>query len=330
MLLPHALDGGAVTPLAVLLLALALDAALGDPAWLYRALPHPVALMGGAIAALERRLNRPGRGALKLRGALALALVVGLVGALAWLLAWGLRALAFGWIAEALLASTLIAQRGLHQHVGAVARALQRRGLEAGREAVAHIAGRDPGSLDEAGVCRAAIESCAENFSDGVVAPAFWYALFGLPGLAVYKAVNTADSMVGHRSPRYAGFGWAAARLDDAANLAPARLAGALIALAAAGLRESPGGAAGAMRRDAARHRSPNAGWPEAAMAGALGLRLAGPRRYGGEVVVDAWMGAGDESATPADVRRALSLLVAACALAWALVAALALAHQLA
>src|SRR5690554_4671448 len=199
--------------------------------------------------------------------------------------------------------SSLVAQKSLYDHVAAVARGLEQGGLEGGRKAVSLIVGRDPESLDQAGVARAAIESLSENFSDAVVAPVFWAALFGLPGLLAYKAVNTADSMIGHRTPRHAAFGWAAARLDDAVNLIPARLAGLRIAGAALLL---PGARAGnalrAMGRDAPRHRSPNAGWQEAAMGGALGLALAGPRRYGGQVVEDAWMGAGGRTdAGPAD-----------------------------
>ena len=187
------------------------------------------------------------------------------------------------------------------------------RDLETGRAAVGHIVGRDTASLDEPGVARAAIESLAENFSDGTVAPAFWFLVLGLPGLAAYKAVNTLDSMIGHRSPRYEAFGKVAARLDDAVNWPPARLTGVALALAApvvrrAGLRD----ACRAMVWDARRHRSPNAGWPESAMAGALGLRLAGPRWYQGRVVDDAWMGDGRAEVTAADIHAALSLYLIA------------------
>jgi adenosylcobinamide-phosphate synthase len=210
----------------------------------------------------------------------------------------------------------------LFQHVRAVADGLEQGGLEAGRRAVAMIVGRDTEILDEAGVVRAATESLAENFSDGVVAPAVWCALGGLPGMVFYKAVNTADSMVGHRSARHAAFGWAAARLDDVVNLPASRLAALWIVLAA-GI--TPGAdAAAAMRavwRDARHHRSPNAGWPEAAMAGALGLRLAGPRVYGARMVEDGWMGDGRADANPADLRRALALYRAACGLQLAVVA---------
>ena len=203
-----------------------------------------------------------------------------------------------------------------------MAAALEQGGLEAGREAVSHIVGRDPLSLDEAGVARAAIESLAENFSDGVTAPGFWLAVGGLPGAAIYKAVNTADSMIGHRTARHEAFGWASARCDDVLNLPASRLTGlALIAAAALLPGMDARGAWRAMWRDAKRHRSPNAGWPEAAMAGALGLALAGPRRYGGVLVEDAVMGDGRREASAADIRAALRLYRTADALLIALLA---------
>ncbi len=213
-----------------------------------------------------------------------------------------------------LLASTLLAQRSLHDHVRAVADALQTGGLEAGRTAVSMIVGRNPASLDEAGVARAAIESLAENYSDGVVAPALWLAIAGLPGGVAYKAINTADSMIGHRTARYAAFGWAAARLDDLINLPASRLSALFLILGALATGASPLGALRAIRGDAHRHRSPNAGWPEAAMAGALGLRLAGPRVYGDTLVDDAFMGSGRREVTAADIDRALLVYKAACA----------------
>ncbi len=236
----------------------------------------------------------------------------------------GLLLLPFGSVAAALLASTLLAQRSLHAHVARVATALEAAGLAAGRAAVSHIVGRDAEALDQAGVARAAIESLAENFSDGVVAPALWMVIGGLPGGAVYKAINTADSMIGFRTPRYAAFGWAAARLDDLVNLPASRLAGLLI-IAAAGLTKgaSLAGAWRAVRRDARRHRSPNAGYPEAAMAGALGLMLAGPRVYGGVQVDDAMMGDGRRAADVADIRAALRLYRHADAILIGLIAAL-------
>ena len=221
-----------------------------------------------------------------------------------------LGATVLGLLATAVLGSSLFAQRSLATHVKAVADALDSGGLVAGRKAVSQIVGRDPDRLDEAAVCRAAIESLAENFSDGVVAPAFWLGVGGLPGGVAYKAANTADSMIGHKTPRHQAFGWAAARFDDLINLPASRLTALLIVIAALVM---PGAdAAGAWRavwRDAKKHRSPNAGWPEAAMAGALGLALAGPRVYGGVTVDDAVMGAGGRrEAVVADIRRALRL----------------------
>jgi adenosylcobinamide-phosphate synthase len=213
----------------------------------------------------------------------------------------------------------------LHRHVADVANALDNGGIAAGRAAVAKIVGRDTAALDTAGIARAAIESLAENFSDAVVAPVVWLAIAGLPGAALYKAINTADSMIGHRTPRYEAFGWAAARLDDLVNLPASRLA-ALFLVAAAALNKDAAAADAwrAVRRDASHHRSPNAGYPEAAMAGALGLSLAGPRVYGGFTVDDAAMGDGRRDATAADIRRALRLYRRADALLLALVAAIA------
>ncbi len=301
-------------PFLVLLLALLLDAALGDPPWLYRAVPHPVAMIGKLIEWGERWLNdlEGAEADRVLRGALLVLAVTLLAAAVGWVLAAALQGLPGGMLVEALLASTMIAFRGLYDHAGAVAGGLVV-GLEEGRAAVAAIVGRDPESLDQAGVARATVESIAENFSDGVVAPTFWFALLGLPGLCAYKAINTLDSMIGHRNDRYRAFGRVAARLDDAANFLPARLAGGLIVLAALLLPGTSGWAAWrAMWRDAAKHRSPNAGWQEAAFAGALGLALAGPRRYGRMVVEDPWMGDGREDLRTTDIRAALRLYIAA------------------
>jgi adenosylcobinamide-phosphate synthase len=302
-----------------LLLALLLDAAFGDPAWLYGRMPHPVAAIGQAIAWLDRRCNREqaGGGARRLAGILVVAFLVGTAAAVGLAIHVLLRGVAFGWIVEAVVMSLFLAQHSLYRHVAEVARALASEGLAGGRRAVSRIVGRDPESLDEAGVCRAALESLAENFSDGVVAPLFWAVLAGLPGILVYKTVNTADSMIGHRTARHLAFGWAAARLDDGLNLVPARGAGLL--LAAAGLF-LPGASAGrafaAMIRDAGLHRSPNAGWQEAALAGALGVALAGPRRYGGKTVEDHWMNeTGRRDATVEDIRRGLKLYALACIL---------------
>jgi adenosylcobinamide-phosphate synthase len=319
------------------LIALMLEAAIGYPALLYRAIGHPVTWMGALLAWLEARLNRLDDALPQRRGAgiVALATLLGVTGGVSAVL---VRLLDFGLPGAVLLvlaATSLLAQRSLHGHVRAVADALERDGLDGGRAAVAMIVGRNPLHLDEAGVARAAIESLAENFADGVVAPAFWLALGGLPGGAIYKAINTADSMIGHRTPRYAWFGWAAARLDDVVNLPASRIAALLIAVGAlaaggstTGGSTTGGSATGAWRavwRDASRHRSPNAGWPEAAMAGALGLQLAGPRIYGDERVEDAFMGDGNAAATVADIRRALLLYRAACVTLWLVLLAIVL-----
>ena len=313
----------------ILLLAAILDAAFGDPDRLYRAVPHPVVLMGRIIGWMDRRFNdsRAAEPQRKRNGIIAvLALTAGSL-ALGWALDNLLRQTWLGCLIEAALASTLIAQRSLYDHVAAVARALVRDGLSAGRAAVAKIVGRDTAELDEAGVSRAALESLAENLSDGVTAPLFWGLLLGLPGLIAYKAINTADSMIGHRTPRHQAFGWAPARFDDLLNLGPARLCGVIVAGATIFVRGADANRAlQAMWRDAPKHRSPNAGWPEAALAGALGLAIAGPRRYHGVEVNDAYMGAGGRAdLTAADIRRGLKLFVAACALQLGIIAIIAL-----
>ncbi|MGF1446275.1 MAG: adenosylcobinamide-phosphate synthase CbiB [Pikeienuella sp.] len=294
----------------MLVLALALDAALGEPDALWRRVPHPVVLMGRLVAGLDAALNHGS--ARRAKGGLALALLLLAVG----LPAWALGHPALGGVAETIGAAILLAQRSLVSHVRAVAEALAV-GLAEGRRAVAMIVGRDPDRLDEAGVARAAIESAAENFSDGVVAPAFWFAVAGLPGIALYKAINTADSMIGHRTERHGAFGWAAARLDDLVNLAPARLSAALLALTGG----RPLAAARAAWRDARLHRSPNAGWPEAAMAASLKVALAGPRVYAGALTDDPWVYAeGCRNPGPAEIRAACVRLWRA----WALLLGLA------
>jgi adenosylcobinamide-phosphate synthase len=309
-------------------LALLAEAAIGYPDRLFRAIGHPVTWIGRLIAFLDGRLNDPAYPAARRRagGVLTVAVLVLAAGIPAWGIQTALGG-GIGLIATALLATSLFAQRSLGAHVGAVAAALEAHGLEAGRDAVSRIVGRDPQALDEAAVCRAAIESLAENFSDGVVAPAFWLAAGGLPGCAAYKAINTADSMIGHRTPRHEAFGWAAARLDDLVNLPASRLTALLVVAACPLVRGASSRRAWrAVRRDARHHRSPNAGWPEAAMAGALGLALAGPRAYGGVVVEDGYMGEGGRrEAAPADIRRALALYRAADALLIALLGAAAL-----
>ncbi len=297
--------------------ALMLEFMLGYPAWLFRLLKHPVVWIGGLIAVLDRRLNLetlPQRRR-RLNGVLALALIVAVPTLPAWLIQRASRRWLPAPLRLAVLAcaaSTLLAQRSLHDHVAGVAEALRDGGVPSGRAAVSHIVGRDTDRLDASGIVRAAIESLAENFSDGVAAPLFWCALLGLPGIVAYKAVNTADSMIGHQTPRHAAFGWASARLDDWVNLPASRLASLWIVLARPGRL---GRSIAIIRRDARRHRSPNAGWPEAAMAGALGIRLAGPRVYGARRVQDAWIGDGEHPAELSDLRRALALYRRACAL---------------
>ena len=303
-----------------------MEAAFGYPSWIYRAIGHPVTWIGALIGVLDNRLNTPSQpeSRRRLLGAVALGVVLGATTGAAFAVE---RALSFGPAGFALLvlaASSLLAQRSLDDHVRAVAEALERGGLDAGRAAVSKIVGRDPAALDEAGVARAAIESLAENFSDGVVAPAFWMAVAGLPGAAIYKAANTADSMIGHRTPRHAAFGWAAARFDDAINLPASRIAALCLLLGALAVGDSPAGAARALWRDASSHRSPNAGWPESAMAGALGLSLAGPRVYGGVLVDDAFMGDGRRDLTAGDIRRALRLYRAAGVIFWLMLLAIA------
>lgn len=295
------------------LLAAAIEAAVGWPAPVYAAIGHPVTWVGGLIARLDAGLNRESDAFERRRalGVVALLVLLGVVGLAAWIVSSLVQALlpgAFAVLVLAALAASLPAQRSLDQHVTAVADALER-GLDEGRRAVSMIVGRNPASLDEAGVARAAIESLAENFSDGIVAPLFWMAVGGLPGAALYKAANTADSMIGHRTPRHLAFGWAAARFDDLVNLPASRLAALWLILAAALV---PGASAGraiaTVRRDARHHTSPNAGWPEAAMAGALGFALAGPRVYGDTRLEAATMGDGRRDLSAADVRRALTL----------------------
>jgi len=301
-----------------------IELCIGYPQALLRVIGHPATWIGRLIAALDGRLNRDG-GAQKWRrgaGILAVLLILGIVGSIAFVVERELLRLPFGFVAAAVIASTLVAQRSLYQYVTNVAIALEQDGIDAGRAAVSHIVGRDTDALDAAGVARAAIESLAENFSDAVVAPVLWMAIAGLPGAALYKAINTADSMIGHRTERYEAFGWAAARLDDLVNLPASRLSALLLVAGATLSKEASAAAAWrAVARDASRHRSPNAGYPEAAMAGALDLSLAGRRVYGGARIDDAMMGDGRREATAADIRRALILYRRADAILIALVA---------
>ncbi len=321
-------SGGSVEPLLILVAALILDGLVGDPPVLWETIPHPVALIGKVIAFLESRLNRPQRSDLdrRARGVLMAALMVAGALGVGWLVVDIRESWSQGWIVELALTWMLVAQRSLYNHVRAVSLALDQEGLAGGRREVSKIVGRDPDSLDEFGVARAAIESCAENFADGVVAPVFWCALLGFPGLLAYKTINTLDSMIGHRNDRYLEFGMASARLDDLVNLIPARLSGFLIALAALFTpKGKPAQSLWVMLRDHGHHRSPNSGWPEAAMAGALDLSLAGPRRYPGYVAQENWIGSGRAQATPADIDRALFVMAVACLINGGLVVAAAL-----
>lgn len=307
---------------------LLLEGLLGYPPALFRAIGHPVTWIGGLIARLDHSLNRESWPFFmrRIMGLFALMILLFVTGGIAYMIERGLGHYAIGLLAIILLAATLPAQRSLDEHVRAVADALQNEGLEGGRKAVSMIVGRKTDALDEAGVSRAAIESLAENFSDGVVAPIFWTACFGLTGGVLYKAINTADSMIGHKSEKYHAFGWASARLDDLVNLPCSRLSALLIILASLFVRDaSPLHAFKSVFRDARKHRSPNAGWPESALAGALGYALAGPRVYGDTLVDDVYMGDGRRELNAADIRRALYLYRIACVIQGLAIIAMAL-----
>ncbi len=285
---------------------------VGYPDWLFKRIGHPVTWIGSLIALLDKKWNRESDSFSRRKGMGVAALIIFLGSAvlIAWVLQSTLLWLPLGLLILAVFGASLPAQKSLEQHVAAVALALERDGVEGGRKAVSMIVGRDPEKLDEAAVCRAAIESLAENFSDGIVAPSLWLGLLGLAGGTGYKAINTADSMIGHRSPRHEAFGWASARLDDLVNLPASRLTGLLFVLSAFFVKgASPRESMNAVFRDAPHHRSPNAGWPEAALAGALGFALAGPRSYGGQMIEARFMGEGGRrDLTAADIRQALKL----------------------
>jgi adenosylcobinamide-phosphate synthase len=300
----------------IVLAAAAVEGAIGHPA-LWRRLPHPVAWLGFAIRRAEQAWNRPAwsDGARRLLGIVTAVLTAGAAGGVGWTLERALAGSVPGAVMIAILGAFGLAARSLYDHVAAVAKALSGDDLEAARTAVGRVVGRDVAELDKAGIAAAALESLAESFNDGVVAPVFWFLLGGLGGLFAYKAVNTADSLIGHIEPRWRAFGWAAARTDDLMNLLPARLAGLLVALAAGrGWR--------IMLRDAGKHASPNAGWPEAAMAGGLGVRLGGAAAYDG-IMHDRPVFGDGKPPGAGDLKRGLALYLRACgALAFALAAA--------
>lgn len=304
------------------LIAWGVEIACGWPAYLYRRIRHPVVWIGWLTTRLERLFNREHRGVgwRRIAGALTALSVV--------LLSWSVASLIVGRLptgpaailVQALIASSLLASRSLYEHVFAVYSELAV-DIASAREAVSHIVGRDPARLDETGIARAALESLAENTSDAVIAPLFWGVLLGLPGMAAYKAVNTLDSMIGHRNSRYEQFGKFAARLDDAANWLPARLSAMLFVFAS----RRPAAAWATMMRDARQHRSVNAGWPEAAFAGALQVRLSGPRQYGEMVLAEPWLNGGARDADRETLMEGLYLYRRAMGLAAVLLAVIVL-----
>ena len=310
----------------LMLCAWGIEAAFGWPDQVYKRIGHPVVWLGGLIHRLDQTLNRA-EWAHALRyvlGGISTLLIVGGVTALAYAISSALPQTYAGFLVEAALASPLIASRSLYTHVANVARPLATGDLGSARQAVSMIVGRDPAQLDDAGLARAALESLAENMSDGVIAPVFWGLVFGLPGIAAYKAINTLDSMIGHRSKKYSTFGGVAARLDDLVNLIPARLTGGLICIVAVWWR-----AVKIMLRDGRHHRSPNAGWPESAMAGALDIRLSGPRAYEGQTNNEPWLNGEARDPAPEDLKRGLGLYRNVCVLALEILALMALSEVL-
>ena len=290
--------------------AIGLDALLGWPSFIVARIGHPVIWLGALIGALDTHWNRANDapGLRRLAGVAAALLVICVAAGLGFAVQSLMNSAWSRIVGVGILSAPFVATRSLYEHVGAVARPLGAGDVAAARTAVAMIVGRDPAKLDEAGIARAAIESLSENASDGIVAPVLWGALLGLPGIIGYKAINTLDSMIGHRSERHEDFGWASARIDDVANLVPARLTGLLFAMVSA----RPKDALICMWRDARNHRSINAGWPEAAMAGALGLRLCGPRVYHGELADEPWLNGGAPDPKAGDIMLALKLYVRA------------------
>lgn len=307
---------------SAMLVAMAVDCALGWPDAIYRRIGHPVTWIGALIRWLDVAMNLEADSDLirRAKGVLAAGIVIGGMGLTGYTAQLVVPQGWAGILCIGVLAWPLVALRSMHDHVAAVAKPLMAGDLNAARYAVSMIVGRDPSVLDTAGVARAALESLAENTSDGIIAPLFWGAIFGLPGIAAYKAINTLDSMIGHRTPRHNAFGWASARIDDLVNLAPARLTGVLFALASGRPRAS----LCVMMRDASQHRSPNAGWPESALAGALDIRLSGPRVYHDHIADEPWLNRTAPDPAPQDITRGLSLYRRAMALAAAVLAGLA------
>lgn len=294
----------------VALIAFCLDYAFGYPAPISRRIGYPVQWMGKLIAWLDKRYNRTdiSRIGRKLFGLWALCILLLVTLVISLVISLILRALPFGWVLEAIVAVPFLAGRELRQMVARVGEALEI-SLVDGRQAVGHIVGRDTAELEESGVAGAALESLAENASDGLFAPLFWLCVFGLPGVALYKAINTADSMIGHMNAKYADFGWASAKLDDWANWIPARLSAFIIALASLLTPDANASQSlSAAFRDAKNHKSPNAGWPEAALAGGLGLAFGGPRAYEGKIRDLPFMGNGRRDLTRQDIANGIEL----------------------
>jgi len=306
----------------LMMAAWAIESLCGYPAWLYRRIRHPVVWIGSLVERFESAFNRPELTHAQRYGygVVTTLVIVASATAAGYAISAALTAPILGLVVEAAIASSLIASRSLYGHVAAVATALDQNDIAAARAAVARIVGRKTDALSSGGTAGAALESLAENASDAVVAPLFWGVLFGIPGMAAYKAINTLDSMIGHRDERHAAFGGFAARLDDVANFLPARPTAFLIAIAS-----GKKAAFHTMLRDARKHRSPNAGWPESAMAGALGVRLSGPRRYRDTVSSDPWLNAGARASQPQDLRRGLALYIRTACLATLLLASIAM-----
>ncbi|MEM0947151.1 MAG: adenosylcobinamide-phosphate synthase CbiB [Pseudomonadota bacterium] len=306
---------------AALALALALDAMIGWPDGLYRRIGHPVTWIGALVSALEMRWNCGTPNRRKAMGVACVVVVLVPTMVPALVLQWVLPGSVLGVVFGAILAWPWIAARSLYDHIAAVMHPLAGGDLSTARKAVSMIVGRDPSKLDEPGIARAATESLAENTSDGVIAPLIWGLVGGLCGLVAYKAINTLDSMIGHRDARYEDFGKAAARLDDLVNLVPARLTGLVFGI----VSRQPATSFQTMIRDAPKHRSPNAGWPEGAMAGALNVRLSGPRVYGDRIADEPWVNTGAPDPDAGALRCALALYVRAVVLCGAGLLALAM-----